>query len=89
MTTTLLHNLANALFSTWLEHNQEYGKGEYLSETTNFVLAFDEYLNKTPFIRIKELLPTLRQEEFADLKKYISDGIEHYLLENAKILALS
>ncbi len=88
MTTTHLNNLANQLFSNWMKKFPECGKGEYLSEETNFVLAFDEFMSTSPFPLIKEILPTIKDSEFMPLKQYISDGIETYLLENAKILAL-
>ena len=88
MTTIDLNTLANQLFANWLEQHPECGKGEYLSAKTNYILAFDEFITSAPFSTVKEILPTLNAADFPRLKQYISAGVDAYLLENAKTLAL-
>ena len=86
MTSTQLNQMANQIFAVWAEQNPRCRQGDYLSPQTNCILAFDAYFADVEFKDVQQILPRLKPKDFAALKKYIADGVEHYLLENAKIL---
>lgn len=76
-----LKNITEKLFD-YFEKNIEFS-GEYLSRTTNAVLAFDNWASEIDYSDIKDIVPELDEDSFDELVQYISDQVELYLLRNA------
>ncbi len=85
-----LKNIADKIFFDFAEKYPEAQNGAYLSSKTNMILAFDNYINKNDV----QMLALAVQEKISKneakiLLKMINDGIEKYLTDNIKIIALN
>ena len=89
MDNLILKELANELFFDYLKNNPKSKKGQYLSKRTNQILAFDEYMSLLSDDELrKKLQKKLKSAEIKQLRKIINSGIEKYLADNIKTLAL-
>ena len=85
-----LKNIADKIFESFAEAYPEAQKGRYLSAKTNLVLAFDEYINLNNIQAVaKEVDIIISAEEAKILLKMMNDGIEKYLEDNIKVIALN
>mgnify|MGYP004521038757 CR=1 FL=1 len=85
-----LKNIADKIFESFAEAYPEAQKGRYLSAKTNLVLAFDEYINHNNIQAVaKEADIIISAEEAKILLKMMNDGIEKYLEDNIKVIALN
>ena len=58
--------------------------GEYRSSVTNSVLAFGDWIADSDLIEICEVIPEIEDKEVVDeLKRYVSEQVDLYLLRNA------
>jgi hypothetical protein len=58
--------------------------GEYRSSVTNSVLAFGDWLSNADLVEICEVIPEIEDKEVVDeLKRYVSEQVDLYLLRNA------
>ena len=83
-----LCEMANQLYLGFIEDNPTCDKGEYLAADTNRLLTFTAFIATASLAEVQMYLPALKSEEWPRLRAYIDRGIDHYLYENAKILAL-
>lgn len=84
-----LKNIADELFLGFTQEFPQSAKGDYLSPQTNEVLAFERYFNRLSDEQIRLLADTaLSPAELKRLRKIINNGIEKYLVQNIKTLAL-
>lgn len=85
-----IHNLADELFWYFQDNFPEARRGEYLSYKTNLILAFDSYINNNDlYLLAKQVGYSLSEREKQLLKKIINKGIEKYLVDNIKTIALN
>lgn len=56
--------------------------GEYLSPTTNAVLAFSEWIEQSDILDLSKVIPNITNKKIDELKQYISDQTDMYLLRN-------
>lgn len=82
------NEMANRLYLGYIEDYPECGRGEYLAADTNRLLAFADFIATAAVAQVQAYLPELKVREWPALRAYIDRGIDHYLYENAKILAL-
>lgn len=65
-------------------------KGKYLSAKTNLILAFDEYVNNTDIQELAaEIGLKISSKDGRRLLKLMNKGVEKYLEDNIKIIAIN
>lgn len=85
-----IHHLADELFWYFQDNFPEARRGEYLSYKTNLVLAFANYINDSNlYLLAQQVGYDLNEREKHLLKKIINKGIEKYLADNIKTIALN
>ena len=85
-----LKNIAHKIFFDFAEKYPEAQNGDYLSSKTNMILAFDSYINKNDVQMLAwAVQENISKKEAKILLKMINDGIEKYLTDNIKIIALN
>lgn len=85
-----LKYIADKIFEAFDENNPEAGKGIYLSAKTNLILAFDDYINSHDIQNVAlDVGAEITLEESVCLQKIINQGIEKYLSDNIKTIALN
>lgn len=85
-----LKNIADKIFEDFAETYPDAQKGMYLSAKTNLVLAFDEYINHNniqTIVRQSDI--NISAKDAKILWKMMNDGIEKYLTDNIKVIALN
>lgn len=82
--------IANEIFWTFEENHPEARKGEYLSAKTNLILAFDEYVDNRNIQELAaEIGLKINYKDSKRLLKLINKGVEKYLENNIKIIAIN
>ena len=90
MTYKKLKNIADIIFENFAEAYPKAQKGIYLSAKTNLVLAFDEYINNNDIQKLAAQADiNICAEEAKILLKIMNDGIEKYLADNIKVIAIT
>ncbi len=90
MNTKKLKYIADKIFIAFDEDNPDARKGIYLSAKTNLILAFDDYINKQDIQKAAlDIGVEITLEEGIYLQKIINQGIEKYLSDNIKTIALN
>lgn len=85
-----LKDIADKIFFDFAENYPEAQKGAYLSSKTNLVLAFDEFVNKNDIQELaRSVEANISRREAEILLKMINNGIEKYLADNIKVIALN
>ena len=82
--------IANEIFWYFEETYPEAKKGKYLSDKTNLILAFDEYVNNTDIQELAaEIGLKISSKDGRRLLKLMNKGVEKYLEDNIKIIAIN
>lgn len=85
-----IKNIADEIFLNFAQNHPEASKGLYLSANTNLLLAYAEYINNSDIQAVAaEIGYKISCKESKLLFKMMDDGIEKYLLDNIKIIALT
>ena len=81
---------SDEIFLNFAQNHPEASKGLYLSANTNLLLAYAEYINNSDIQAVAaEIGYKISRKESKLLFKMMDDGIEKYLLDNIKIIALT
>ncbi len=83
-----LYSIADELFLNFVKDCPQVKKGRYLSSKTNQILAFEEYINSLNIKQICAMYPSLSPQKAQEVQKIINSGIEKYLIDNIKTLAI-
>lgn len=75
----------------FFEFKNMYGSkicSDYLSCNTGILLSFEKYIETLSIDKIQTFDPSFSEKDLSDFRRFIQRGIEQYLVENIKTIAL-
>lgn len=80
--------LADKMFADFDRRQNWKNASFYLSRQTNELLDFEEYVGTLNVQDIQPYDPLFKETDLSDFNRFIHDGVEKYLCDNIKTIAI-